>query len=203
MDGNCSHEIERLLLLGRKAMTKLGSILKSRDITLPTKVPRVEAMVFPVVMYQCENWTINKAECWRTNAFQLWCWITLESPLDSKEIKPVNPKRNRPRIFKGLKLQYFSHSCKELTHWKRPWCWERLRAREGDNRGWDGWMISLTQCTTWANSGRWWRKGKPGVLQSMDRELGHNSLTEQQQKILTFKNYHPVDSYSAHVSLII
>ena len=63
MDGNCSHEIERLLLLGRKAMTKLGSILKSRDITLPTKVPRVEAMVFPVVMYQCENWTINKAEC--------------------------------------------------------------------------------------------------------------------------------------------
>ena len=81
-DGNCSHEIKRHLLLGRKAMTNLGSVLKIRDITLPTKVHLVKAMVFLVVMYGCENWTIKKAEHRRTDAFELWCWKTLESPLD-------------------------------------------------------------------------------------------------------------------------
>jgi len=84
-DGDCSHEIKRHLLLGRKAMTNLDSILKSRDITLPTKVHLVKAMVFPVVMYGCENWTIKKAECWRIDAFKL-LEKTLESPLDCKEI---------------------------------------------------------------------------------------------------------------------
>ena len=73
-DGDCSHEIKRLLLLGRKAMTNIDSVLKSRDITLPTKVCLVKAMVFPVVMYGCENWTIMKAECQRIDAFELWCW---------------------------------------------------------------------------------------------------------------------------------
>ena len=91
-DGDCSHEIKRCLLLGRKAMTNLDSILKSRDITLPTKVFLVEAVVFPLVMYGCENWTIKKAECRRIDAFELWCWRRLESPLDSKEIQPVHPK---------------------------------------------------------------------------------------------------------------
>ena len=94
-DGDCSHEIKRCLLLGRKAMTNLDSILKSRDITLSTKVSLVKAMVFPVVMYGCESWTIKKAECRRINAFELWCWRRLESPLDFKEIKPVSPKRNQ------------------------------------------------------------------------------------------------------------
>ena len=91
-DGDCSHEIKRRLLLGRKVMSYLDSIFKSRDITLPTKVHLVRAMVFQVVMYGCESWTIKKAERRRINAFELWCWRTLESPLDCKEIQPVHPK---------------------------------------------------------------------------------------------------------------
>ena len=96
-DGDCSHELKRRLLLGRKVMTNLDSILKSRDITLPTKVCLVKAIVFPVVMYGCESWTVKKAECRRTDAFELLVLEkTLESPLDSQEIKPVNLKGNQP-----------------------------------------------------------------------------------------------------------
>ena len=99
VDYYCSHEIERCILLGGKAMTNLNSILRNRDITLLTKVPIVKTMVFPVVMYRSERWTIKKAERQRFGAFELWCWRkTLESPLDSKEIKPVNPKGNQPWI---------------------------------------------------------------------------------------------------------
>ena len=93
-DGDCSHEIKRCLLLGRKAMTNLDSILKSRDITLPIQVCLVKAMVFPVVMYGCESWTIKKVKHRRIDAFELWCW-SLESPLDCKEIQPVHPKGNQ------------------------------------------------------------------------------------------------------------
>ena len=100
-DGDCSHEIKRHLLLGRKAMANLDSILKSRDITLPTKVCILKAMVFPVVMYGCESWTTKKAKRQRTDAFELWCWGRLESPLDCKEICPVHPKGNQSRIFTG------------------------------------------------------------------------------------------------------
>ena len=88
-------EIKRHLLLGRKVMINLDSILKSRNITLPTKVCIVKAMVFPVVMYGCESWAIKKTECRRIDAFELWCWRRLESPLDCKEIKPVQPKGNQ------------------------------------------------------------------------------------------------------------
>ena len=98
VDSDCSHEIKRCLLLGRKAKTNLDSVLKSRDITLLTKV---KAMVFPVVMYRCENWSIKKAERWRIDASELWCWKTLESPLDCKEIQPVHPKGNQPWTFIG------------------------------------------------------------------------------------------------------
>ena len=94
-DGDCSHKIKRCLLLGRKAMTNLNSILKSRDITLLTKVPLVEAMAFPVIMYGCGSWTIKKAEHQRIGASELWCWRTLESSLDCKEIQPVHPKGNQ------------------------------------------------------------------------------------------------------------
>ena len=93
-DDDYRHKIKRHLLLGRKVMTSLDSLLKSRDITLPTKVHVVKATVFPVVMYGCESWTIKKAECQRLDAFELWCWKRLESPLDCKEIKSVNPKGN-------------------------------------------------------------------------------------------------------------
>ena len=94
-DGDCSHEVKRCLLLGRKAMTNLDSILKSRDITLPTKVCLVKAVVFPVVMYGCESWTIKKAERQRIDAFELWLEKTLESPLNCEEIQPVHPKGNQ------------------------------------------------------------------------------------------------------------
>ena len=98
----CSHEIKRRLLLGRKVITNLDSILKSRDITLPTKVHLVKAMVFSVVMYGCESWTVKKAECLRIDAFELWCWRRLlKSPLDCKEIQPVHSKGDQSWVFIG------------------------------------------------------------------------------------------------------
>ena len=115
MDGDCSHEIKRCLLLGRKAMTNIDSILKSRDITLPTKVHLVKAMVFPVVMYGCESWTIKKAECQRINAFELWCWRRpLRVPWSAKRSNQSTLKEIRPEcLLEGLmlklKLQYFGH----------------------------------------------------------------------------------------------
>ena len=100
-DGDCSHEIKRHLLLGRKVMTNLDSIFKSRDITLPSEVRLVKAMVFPVVMYGCESWTVKKAECQRIDAFELWCWRRLESTLDCKEIQPVHSEGDQPWDFFG------------------------------------------------------------------------------------------------------
>ena len=98
-DGDCSHEIKRCLLLGRKAMTNLDSILKSRDITLPEKVHLVKAMVFLVVMYGCESWTVKRAEHQRIDAFELWCWRRLESPSDCKKIQSVHPKGDQSWVF--------------------------------------------------------------------------------------------------------
>ena len=95
-DGDCSREIKRCLLLRRKAMTNLDRVLKGRDVTLPTKVNLVKAMVFPVVMYEYQSWTLKKAEHRRIDAFELWCWRRLLSPLDSKEIKPARPQGNQP-----------------------------------------------------------------------------------------------------------
>ena len=100
-DGDYSHEIKRCLLFGRKVITNLDSIFKSRDITLPTKVHLVKAMVFPVVMYGCESWTVKKAECPRIDAFEVWCWRRLESPLDCKEIQPIHSEGDRPWDFFG------------------------------------------------------------------------------------------------------
>ena len=100
-DDDCSHKIKRRLLLGRKVMTNLDRILKSRDITLPTKVGLVKAMVFPVVMYGCESWTVKKAEHRRIDAFALWCWRRLESPLDCKEIQPVHSEGDQSWDFFG------------------------------------------------------------------------------------------------------
>ena len=99
-DGDCSHEIKKHLLFGRKIMTNLDSILKSRDVTLPTKVRLVKAMVFPVVMYGYESWTVKKAEHQRIDAFELWCWRN-ESPLDCKEIQPIHSKGNQSWVFTG------------------------------------------------------------------------------------------------------
>ena len=112
--GDCSHEIKRHLLLGRKVMTNLDSILKSRDITLPRKVHLVKATVFPVVMYGCKSWTIKKGECGRTDAFELWCWRRLLSPLDSKEIQQsilteISPDYSLEGLMLKLKLQCFGY----------------------------------------------------------------------------------------------
>ena len=149
-----SHEIKRCLLLGRKVMTNLDSMLKSRDITLPTKVWLVKAMVFPVVMYECESWTIKKAEHRRIDAFELWYWRRLLRVLwtamrsNQSILKEISPEYSLEGLMLKLKLQYFGHLCEELTHWKRLWCWERLGAgQEGDDRGWDGWMVSQTRRT--------------------------------------------------------
>ena len=119
-DGDCSHEIKWLLHLGRKAMANLDSILKSRDITLPTKVCLVQAMAFPGIMYWCESWTIKKAEHQRIDAFELWCSGRFLSSLDCREINPISPKGNQLWIFTGrtdveAELQYFGHLMRRRT----------------------------------------------------------------------------------------
>ena len=141
-DDDCSHDIKRCLLLGRKTMTNLDNTLKSRDITLATKVRLVKAMVFPVVMYGFESWTIKKAECRRIDAFELWCWRRLlRVPWTARRsnqsiLKEISPQCSLEGMMLKLKLQYFGYSCEELTHWKRLWCWEGLGAGgEGDGRG--------------------------------------------------------------------
>ena len=137
--GDCHHESKRCLLLGRTVMTNLDSIFKSRDITLPTKVCLVKAMVFPVVMYGCESWTVKTAEHRRIDAFELWCWRRLLRVLwNCKEIQPVHPKGDQSWVFIG-KTDAKAETpilCKELTHWKRPCSWEGLGAGgEGNDRG--------------------------------------------------------------------
>ena len=123
-DGVLSHEIRRLLLLGRKVMTNLDSILKGRDITLPTKVHLVKVIVFPVVMYGYESWTIKKAEHRRIDAFELCCWRRLlRVPWTANQsiLKDINPEYSVEGLMLKLKLQYFGHLIKSATHWKRPW----------------------------------------------------------------------------------
>ena len=167
-------------------MTHLDSILKSREITLSTKVRLVKAMVFPVVMYGCESWTIKKAERWRIDAFELWCWRRLLRVLwtarrsNQSILKEISPGCSLEDWYWSWNFSILATSCKELTHLKRPWYWERLRAGEGDDREWDGWMASVTQWTwVWVNSGSWWWTGKPGVLQFMGlQRVRHDWATE-------------------------
>ena len=127
-DGDCSHEIKRHLPLGRKAMTNLESILKNRDITLPTKVHLVKAMVFPEVVYGYESWTIKKAECQRTDAFVLWCWRRLlrvssaARKSNQSILKEISPEYSLEGLMLKLKLQFFVSLREELSHLKRPWC---------------------------------------------------------------------------------
>ena len=187
-----SHKIKRHLFLGRKGMTNMGSILKSRDITLPKKFCMIKVIVFPAVMYGYESWTIKKAECWTIDGFELSCWRKLlRVPWTARRSNQSILKEINPDIYwKDWCWNWSSNTLairyKRPTHWKRSWCWERLRAwGEGDNRGWDGCMPSLTQWTwIWANSGRCWRTGKPGMLQSMgSQRIGHDLVAEQQQQI--------------------
>ena len=189
LQNHCNYEIRRHLLLGRNAMTNLDSMLKSRDITLPTKVSLVKALVFPIVMYGCESWTIKKAEHWRIDAFELWCWRRLlRVPWAARRSNQSILKKSTLNIhWKDWCWSWISNSlatwCKELTHWKRPWRWERLKVgAEGDDRRRNGWMASLTEWTwVWVSFGRWWRTGKPGALQSTGwQRVGHGWMMEQQ-----------------------
>ena len=191
-DGDCSHEIKRCLILGRKAMTNLHSILKSRDITLPTKVHLVIAIVFPVVMYGCESWTTKKAEHQRIDAFQLWCWrILLRVLLTARKSNQSILKRSVLGVnWKDWCWSWNSNTlvtwCEELTHLKRPWCWERLKAGgDKDDRWRDGWMASLTQWRwVWVNPELvmdWeaWRNAVHGVTKSRTRLSDWTQLTDK------------------------
>ena len=141
-DGDCSHEIKRHLLLGRKAMTNLDSVLKSRDITLLTKVCLVKGMVFPVVMYGCEGWTIKKAECQRIDAFELWCWIRLlRVPWTAKRsnqsiLKEISLEYSLEGLILKLKLQYFGHLMQRTDSFEKTLILGKMKAGgEGNNRG--------------------------------------------------------------------
>ena len=136
----------------------------------------VKAMVFPVVMYGYESWTIKKTEHWRIYAFELWCWRRLLTipwtarRLNQSILKEISPEYWLEGLMLKLKLQYFGHLMLRTDSLSRPWCWERLKVGgEGDDREWDGWMASPTQWTwVWVNSGSWWWTGRPGVLQSKE-----------------------------------
>ena len=156
-DGDCSHEIKRRLLLGRKVMTNLDSILKSRDITLPTKVHLVKAMVFPAVMYGCESWTVKKAEHWRIDAFQLWCWRRhLRVPLTARRsnqsiLKEISPGCSLEGLMVKLKFQYFGHLMRRTDSSKKTLMLGKI---EGKRKG--------QQRMRWFN----------GITDSMDMGLG-------------------------------
>ena len=186
-DGDCSHEIKRRLLLGRKVITNLDSVFKSRDITLPTKVYLVKAMVFPVVMYGCESWTIKKAECWRIDAFELRCWRRfLRVPWTARRsnqpiLKEISPGISLEGMMVKLKLQYFGHLMQRVDSLEKTLMLGGIGAGgEGDNRGWDGWMASLTRWMwIWVNTGSWWWTGRPGVLRFMGlQRVGHDWVSE-------------------------
>ena len=168
-------------------MINLDSILKSRDITLPTKVSLVKAMVFPVVMYGCESWTVKKVERQKIDAFELWCWRLLRVPWTARRsnqsiLKEIGPWCSLEGLMLKLKLQYFGHSFKKS--WiigKDPDVGSNWGQEEnGDDRGWDVWMASPTR---WAwilvNSSSWWWIGRPGVLRFMgSQRVRHNWATE-------------------------
>ena len=160
-DSDCNHELKRHMLLGRKAMTSLDSVFKSRHITLSKKFHLVKAMVFPVVVYGYVSWTIKKAEWWRTDAFKFWCWrrllrVSWTARSNQSVLKEINPEYSLEWLMLKLKLQTSAMWCDEPTHWKWPRCWERFKTKgEGDGRVWDDWVASMTQWTwIWPNFGR-------------------------------------------------
>ena len=174
-DGDCSHEIKRCLLFERKVMTNLDSILKSRDITLPTKVRLVKVMFFPVVMYGCESWTVKKAEHRRIDAFELWClrrllrvpWTARRSNQSIR--KEISPECSLEGVMLKLRLPYFGHLMWRVDSLEKTLILGGIEGRRRrDNRGWDGWTASPTQWTwVWVNSRSWWWTGRPGMLQFM------------------------------------
>ena len=171
---------------------KLGSMLKSRDITLSIKVHLVNVMVFPVVMYGCESWTVKKAERWKIDAFELWCWRRpLRVPWTARRsnqsiLKEISPGCSLEGLMLKLKLQYFGHLMRRIDSLEKTLMLEGLGVGgEGDNRGWDGWMALPTQWTwVWVNSRSWWWTGRPGVLQFMgSQRVGYDWATELNRRV--------------------
>ena len=151
-DGDCGHEIKRRLLLGRKVVTSLVSILKIRDISLLAKVHIDEVMVFPVVMYGCESWTIKKGEHWRVDAFELWCWrrllrVSWTARSHQSILKEINPEYSVEEQMQNWISSSWATWYKEQTHWKRHWCWEKLKAGGEGTTDWVGWMTSPIRWT--------------------------------------------------------
>ena len=185
-DGDCSHEIKRRLLLGRKVMTNLDNILKSRDITLPTKVHLVKAMVFPVVIYGCESWTVKKAERWRIDAFELWCWRSLlRVPWTARRsnqsiLKDISPGISLEGMMLKLKLQFFGRLMWRVDSLEKTLMLGGLGGRRRRGRQRMRWLDGVTDSMdVWVNSGSWWWTGKPGVLWLMESQrVGHDWATE-------------------------
>ena len=186
-DGDCTHEIKRLLLLGRKVMTYLDSILKSRDITLPTKVCLVKTMVFPGVMYGCESWTVKKAECRRIDAFELWCWRRLlRVPWTARRsnqsiLKEINPGCSWEGLMLKLKLQYFGHLVRRADSLEKTPMLGGIGGRRRRGRQRMRWLMASPTRWAWVsvNSRSWWRTGRPGMLQFMgSQRFGHDWATE-------------------------
>ena len=182
-DSYCSHEIKRCLLLGRKAMTNLNSILKSTVITLLAKVHIVKAMVFPLVLYACESWTVNEGECQRIDAFEQWCWRRmLRIPCTARSNQLILRKINPEYSLEGLmlKLQHFGHLFWRPGSLEKTLMLGKIEGRgEGDDRGWDGWMASLTR-SRWvrANCRRGWGTGKPGMAPYVHGDHRQLDMTE-------------------------
>ena len=162
-------------------------MFKSRDITLPIKVLLVKPMVFPVVMYGCESWTVKKAERWRIDAFELWFWRRLlrvpwtERRSNQSILKEISPGCSLEGLMLRLKFQYFVYLMWRVDLLEKTWCWEGLGAGgEGDDRGWDVWMASPTWWTwVWVNSGSWWWTGRAGVLRFLGlQRVEHDWVTE-------------------------
>ena len=184
-----NHEIKMLAPWKKKAMTNLDSALKSRDITLPKKISIAKAMVFPVVMYGYESWTIKEAEPPKIDAFELWCWRRLLRVLwtarrsNQSILKEINPEYSLEGLMLKLKVQYFGHLVWRVYSLEMTLI---LGKTEGRRRGWQRmrWlMASLTQWTrVWRHSRRWWGTRKPGMLQCLGTQrVGHDLATEQQQ----------------------
>ena len=160
-DGDCSHEIKRRLLLGRKVMANLHSILKSRDITLPTKVCLVKAMVFPAVMYGCESWTIKKAECRRIDAFELWCWRRLlRAPWTARRsnqsvLKEISPERSLEGLMLKLKLQYFGHLMRRADSLEKTVMLGKIEGRRRRGQQRIRWLNGITDSMGMSLSKLW------------------------------------------------
>ena len=182
-DGDCSHKIKRCLFLGRKVRTNLDSILKSRDIALPTKVSLVKVMVFPVVMYGCESWNVKKAEWRRIDAFELCFWTRLlRVPWTARRsnlsiLKEISPEYSLEGLMLKLKFQLLWPRMRRTDSLEKTMMLGKIEGRSiRGHRGWYGWMASLTLWTwVWVNSRSWWWTGKPGELQSMGMQrVRHN-----------------------------